>query len=84
MIQPIRKQILFRPHPSDEISEGGIFVPLSARKPSNKGEITAVGRLVTKCKAGQEAFRVKDWGQEIMENGVLYYLMDEDSILATN
>ncbi len=84
MIKPIRKQVLFQPFPSKEITDGGIFIPDTCKKPSNKGTIKAVGNLVTKVKEGHVGFRVKDWGQEIMEDGILYYIMDEDSVLATD
>ncbi len=83
MIQPIRKQVLFEPYEGDEISDGGIFVPEIFRKPSNKGEIKAVGSYVKKWRAGDIAYRTKDWGTEIEENGVKYFLMDEDALLAT-
>lgn len=84
MIQPIRKQILFRPYPGEEKTAGGIIVPEAFRQPSNKGEVVAVGALCKKIKKGDTAFRVKDWGQPIAENGVNYFLMDEDAVLAIN
>lgn len=83
MIQPIRNQILFQPFLSDEVSDGGIFVPEYYRKPSNKGEIKAVGNFVKNWKVGDIAYRTKDWGTPVEENGVLYFLMAEDALLAT-
>lgn len=82
MIKPIRKQILFKPFPSKEVTDGGLFIPDSCKQVSNKGEVTAVGNLVTKVKQGQIGYRVKLWGQEIMEGETLYYIMDEDAILS--
>lgn len=86
-IRPIRTQVLIRPLESDGISAGGIFVPDSYKEPSNKGEIVAVGNGTKnkpmKFKPGQTAFRVKSWGQEIEENGVKMFLMDQDALLAT-
>lgn len=84
MITPIRKQILFQPFPSKEVTDGGIFIPDTCQKVSNKGTIKAIGNFVTKLKVGQVGFRVKEWGQEIMEDGVLYFIMDEDAVLATD
>lgn len=85
-MKPIRNQVLFKPLPADEISEGGIYVPLSARRVSNKGIIVATGNGTPKkpmtVKAGQTAIRVKDWGCEVLINGEKHYLMDADSILA--
>lgn len=85
---PVRTQILVKPFPSDEISDGGIFVPLSARKTSNKVEIVAVGNGTPKrpmlLKAGQTGYRVKDWGCEVIVNGEKHFIMDQDAILATS
>lgn len=84
---PIRNQILVKPYPSDEISEGGIYVPESARKTSNKVVIVKVGNGTKdkpmKVKPGQTGFRVRDWGLEVMIDGQLHVIMDQDSILAT-
>lgn len=84
MIQPIRKQVLFRPFPGEEKSEGGILVPEAFRRPSNRGEVVAVGALVKKVRQGQTAYRVKDWGQPLSEGDITYFLMDEDAVLATH
>lgn len=85
-MQPIRTQILFQPMPSDEVSEGGIFVPETARAISNKGVIKAVGRGTAKkpmmFTPGDTVYRVKDWGCEIIIDGELHFLMDMDAILA--
>ena len=42
-MQPIRSNVLAKPYPPDEISDGGIFIPESARSESNKMLIIAVG-----------------------------------------
>ena len=85
-MKPIGQNILIKPFLGDEISEGGIFVPLSARKPSNKGVVMAVGngssQKPMQFKEGDKVFRVKGWGQEILVNDELHYLMTQDSILA--
>lgn len=83
---PVKENILIKPFAGDEISEGGIFVPLTVRKPSNKGIVIAVGSGSAKkpmqFKEGDRVFRVKDWGQEVLVNGELHYLMNQDAILA--
>jgi chaperonin GroES len=83
---PIRDQILIKPFAGDEISEGGIFVPISVRKPSNKGVVVAIGNGTAKkkmqFKEGDRVFRVKSWGQEVLVNGELHYIMSQDAILA--
>jgi chaperonin GroES len=85
-MQPVRNNILFRPFEGDGVSEGGIYIPDSVRKLSNKGEIVAVGKgtkeRTMKLKAGQVGIRVKDWGTEIIENGIKYFLMEDKAIIA--
>lgn len=86
-ILPIRTQVLVKPCESDSISEGGIIVPNNYKEESNKVEIIATGKGVKnkpmRYSAGQIAFRVKNHGTPIEENGELYYLMDQDALLAT-
>lgn len=83
---PVGQNILIKPFAGDEISEGGIFVPISVRKPSNKGIVISVGngsgKKPMQFKEGDRVYRVKDWGQEVLVNGELHYLMTQDSILA--
>lgn len=87
-MQPIRNQVLVKPFPADEISEGGIFVPESARKESNKVTIVAVGRGSREkkmtLKPGQVAYRMKDWGMPVDIEGERYYLLEDAAILATD
>jgi chaperonin GroES len=86
-MQPIRNQVLIKSFPPDEISEGGIFVPESARKESNKVTIIAVGRgsreKKMKLKPGQVAYRIKDWGTPVDVEGERHYLLEDAAILAT-
>ena len=86
-MQPIRNQVLIKPFPPDEISEGGIFVPESARKESNKVSIIAVGRGTREkkmtLKPGQVAYRIKDWGMPVDIEGQRHYLLEDAAILAT-
>ncbi len=86
-MKPIRKKILVKPFPADEESEGGIFVPLSAREISNKVLIVEVGNGTKdepmRLKKGMVGFRVKNWGEEIIINGEKHYMMDQSAILAT-
>lgn len=83
---PIGNQILFKPLLSNEISEGGLFIPETARKPSNKGTVVLVAKGTAskpmRLKEGMVVYRVKDWGQEVMINNELHFLMDQGAILA--
>lgn len=86
MIQPIRNNVLVKCFESSGVSEGGIFIPETAMIDSNKVQVVAVGngtaKKPMKRKVGDIGFRVKDWGQEIYDNGEKYYLMDESAIIA--
>jgi len=82
MFKPVNKKILFKPFRGDEKTQGGLFVPDSVRKLSNKGEIVEVGDRVTKVSKGDIGFRVQSWGDEIIVNGEKMYIMEEGAILA--
>jgi chaperonin GroES len=88
MIQPVGQNILVRAFEGDNISQGGIIVPDSCKKDSNKVEIVAVGKGSQKKpmnrKVGEIGYRVKDHGQEIWEGDNKYYLLDQSWIIALN
>ncbi len=83
---PIQNQILFKPFPPDEITQGGLYVPESCRKVSNRGTIVKVGNGTAKrpmhLKEGTVGHRVLNWGTEILIDNEQYFLMDEEAILA--
>lgn len=87
---PILSNILVKPFPPEEISEGGIFVPDSAKAVNNKVRIVKVGNgTKTKpmlLKEGQTGHVVKDWckvgGTEIIYEGESHFLIDQSSIIA--
>lgn len=85
-MQPVRNIVLTKPFPPDEISEGGIFVPESARQESNKMRVIAVGNGTKERKMifnpGDIVYRVKDWGAPVDIDGERYYLMDQNGIIA--
>jgi len=78
----INKKILFKPFPSKDKTEAGLFVPESAQEVNNKGTIVEIGNRVTKMKKGDVGFRVKGWGEEFIINGDKHYVMEEEAILA--
>jgi chaperonin GroES len=86
-MKPIRSNVLVKPFPPSEQSEGGIFVPLSVRKDNNRGTVIAVGNGTKgrpmQFKPGQVVYRVKDWGTPVEIEGENHYLMDDSAILAT-
>lgn len=83
---PIGENVLVKPFASEEVTQGGIFVPDSCREVSNKVLIIAVGKgskeKPMRLKEGQIGHRVKDWGTEIEINGEKHYLMNQSAIIA--
>ena len=85
-MKPILNQILFKPLPANEVTEGGLFVPEAYRAVNNKGKIVGVGRGTSKrpmgLKEGMIGYRVKDWGTEVIIDNELHFLMDDKAIIA--
>jgi chaperonin GroES len=88
MIRPIKNQILVKLFDGDGVSDGGIFVPNSFKTESNKGEVIAVGSGTKdrkmQFKAGDIVFRVQGHGEPFDIEGQRYYMMDQNTILATD
>ncbi len=88
MIKPIRNNILVKPFRGDEVTKGGIVVPDSFVKESDKVTIVAVGNGTKnrpmKLKAGTIGYRVSMWGEPIQIDGELFYLMKDNAIIALN
>ena len=86
-MKPVRNNVLVKPFPPSEQSEGGIFVPLSVRKDNNRGTVVAVGNGTKdrpmQFKRGQIVYRVFEWGTPIEIQGEKHFLMDDSAILAT-
>lgn len=85
---PVRNNVLLKPCQSDEISKGGIIVPIAYRVVSNRMTVVKVGNG-TKEKPmlfteGQIVFRVKDCGTEILINDEKYFLIDDNALIAIN
>lgn len=85
-MNPVRTQVLFKPFPSEEYTLSGFFVPETAREINNKGTIVKVGAGTKgkpmKLKEGMTVYRVLNWGQEVIIDGQLHFLMDQNAILA--
>lgn len=85
-MQTIGNQILFKPLPSDEVTESGLFVPENARAISDKGIIVQVGngspKRPMRLKEGQTVYRVHQWGEAVFVNNELHFIMDEKAIIA--
>jgi co-chaperonin GroES (HSP10) len=83
---PIGTNVLVKPYPSEEITDGGLFVPLSVRKDSNKVLVIKTGNGTAKkrmtVKEGMTAYRVLGWGTEVLINNEKHFLMDMGALLA--
>jgi chaperonin GroES len=86
-MKPVLSQILFKPFPSPEQTESGLFVPENARPVNNKGTIVAVGNGTKekpmRLKVGDVGYRVQNWGEGFIMDGEIYFLMDASAIIAT-
>jgi co-chaperonin GroES (HSP10) len=78
--------VLVKPYPPDEISEGGVIVPESCMEVSNKVYVVAVGpgtkNKPMHLREGETAHRVKGWGNEVLVNGERHFIMDSSAIIA--
>lgn len=86
MVQPIKNNIVVKPFKGQERTEGGLFIPESCQKESDKVEVIRVGsgtaKKPMKLKPGDIGFRVHEWGTPFEENGETYYLMADVAIIA--
>lgn len=86
MIKPILNNVVVKPYPSDEKSEGGIIVSEAHRAPSQKVSVVAVGNGTKKYpmnwRAGDTAFRVKDCGEEILIGGESHFIVKSTWLIA--
>lgn len=83
---PVLDQILVKPFAPSDKSEGGIIVPDSCKKRSNKALVLAVGKgtklFPMVLKEGMTVYNIKDCGDRIIHDGEDYYLMKQSYVLA--
>jgi len=85
MIRPIRNYILVEPLSTESVSAGGIIVPDSFKERGAKAKVLAVGGGTRdepmRIPNGVICWHMKDAGDEIIENGVKYYLIQSRDVL---
>jgi chaperonin GroES len=82
-MEPLHNLILIKPCMADEVTEGGLFIPETARQRSSKAVIVEVSKnKKIKSKVGDTIIHIKGAGTEIMINGEMHYLMPEIDILS--
>jgi len=82
-MQPLHTLILVRPCVADEVTEGGLFIPETARERSSKAVIVEVSKnKKIMSKVGDTVFHIKGAGTEILVDDVPHFLMPEQDILS--
>ena len=91
MLKPLADRVLVKVDEEETKTAGGILLPDTAQKKSQKGTVLAVGsgkvldngtRLPFKVKVGDHVLFAKYSGVDIDENGEKYLLLSERDILA--
>lgn len=90
-IKPLSDRVLVEPVKEDEVSEGGIIIPDSAKEKPQEGKVVAVGTgkidengkiIPFNVKKGDLVLMPKYGGTEVKIGGNEYQIMREDDILA--
>ena len=91
MLKPLADRVLVKVEEEETKTMGGILLPDTAQKKSQKGVVVAVGsgkmteegkRLPLEVKEGDEVLFAKYSGTEIEDMGEKYLLLSERDILA--
>lgn len=91
MLKPLADRVLVKVDEEETKTAGGILLPDTAQKKSQKGTVLAVGsgkvldngtRLPFEVKVGDRVLFAKYSGVDIEEQGVKYLLLSERDILA--
>lgn len=90
-LRPLHDRVIIKKLDAETISQGGIIIPDAAVERPDQGEVMAVGpgkrneigRLVKiDMKVGDKVLFGKFAGSEIKIDGVEYFMMKEEEILA--
>lgn len=91
MLRPLRDRVVIKPSAEEEKTSGGIFLPDTAKKKPQEGEVVAVGagkvledgtRVPMNVKVGDRVIYSKYAGTEVRVGEDEYLVLDEDSIYA--
>lgn len=82
-VKPIGNRILVKLVEQHERSQGGIYIPDTAKDKPQTGEVMAVGDGdEVKCKVGERVLFAKFSGTEIKIDGQEHLLLPTDDVLA--
>ena len=90
-VQPLGDRIVVKQLEEEEVKQGGIIIPDTAKEKSQRGEVKAVGSgkknedgkvIPLEVKVGDKVFFSKYGGTEVKIDDEEYVIMREDDILA--
>ncbi|UCC67524.1 MAG: co-chaperone GroES [Armatimonadota bacterium] len=93
MLRPLADRILVKPGEEEEVTQGGIVLPDTAKKRPREGEVLAVGpgklldngqRAPMEVSVGDIVVYSEYGGTEITVGTEEYVILDEGSVLAIN
>ncbi|HAF17744.1 MAG: co-chaperone GroES [Thermacetogeniaceae bacterium] len=91
MLKPLSDHVLVKPLSKEEKTEGGIYLPDTAKEKPQEGEVIAVGpgrmldngsRVAPEVKVGDKVIYAKYGGTEVKIGEEEYLIMRESDILA--
>jgi chaperonin GroES len=91
MLRPLGDHVLVKPLSKEEKTEGGIYLPDTAKEKPQEGEVVAVGqgrmldngtRVAPEVKSGDKVIFSKYGGTEFKIEDEEYLIMRENDILA--
>lgn len=91
-IEPLEDNVLVRPDDPESRTEGGIYIPNTAKKKSQSGTVVAVGPgkvtdsgvfIEALLKPGEKVIYHKYAGADLEVDGQLYRIMRSNEIVCT-
>lgn len=84
-MKPINDRVVVKPAAAEEMTQGGIIIPDTAKEKPQRGEVIAVGPgkdgIAMTVQTGDIVLYGKYAGQELNYEGTDYLIMREDDIL---
>ena len=90
-VRPLQDRILVRPLEEEEVKQGGIIIPDTAKEKPQEGKVVAVGsgrvlkdgdKQPLEIKKGEKVLYAKYAGTEVKMDGEELLIMREDDVLA--
>ncbi len=91
MLQPLGDRVIVKPLEAEDMTEGGIILPETAKERPREGEVIAVGPgrrgpdgefIPVPVKVGDIVIYTEYGGSEVKIDGEKYLILDESSMLA--